>query len=306
MKAEKAKVNREFKDGMFRTLFNDKEKMLELYNAVSDEPMGKEALETIEALTIETPLYIGSRNDLAFSVNGKSMFFCEQQSTKSGNIALRMASYFGKTLDMMFGSEIYGTRKVMMPAPVFYVFYLGKPDAPEVETFRLSDHYKENAPENSIEVVVKVYNICYSEDKEILKRSKTLREYSLFISYVNENLDKGMDLEDAVAVAVKRAKRAGILVDFLNKYAVEVEGMLKGITVEEYGEVMKREGFDDGKAAGLAEGEKIGEERGRTEGEASGRAERETEIAKALKDKGIDIDIISETSGLSRDEIEKL
>ena len=282
MKAEKAKVNREFKDGMFRTLFNDKEKMLELYNAVSEKQVGEEALENIEALTIETPLYIGSRNDLAFSINGKSMFFCEQQSTKSGNIALRMASYFGKTLDMMFGSEIYGTRKVMMPAPVFYVFYLGKPDAPEVETFRLSDHYKENAPENSIEVVVKVYNICYSENKEILKRSKTLREYSLFISYVNENLDKGMDLEDAVAVSVKRAKSEGILVDFLNKYAVEVEGMLKGITVEEYGEVMKREGFDDGRAA-----EKL-------------------VIAKALKDKGVDIDIISETSGLPRDEIEKL
>ena len=48
MKAEKAKVNREFKDGMFRTLFNDKEKMLELYNAVSDEQMGKEAIEDID------------------------------------------------------------------------------------------------------------------------------------------------------------------------------------------------------------------------------------------------------------------
>ena len=290
MKAKKAKVNREFKDGMFRTLFNDKEKMLELYNAVSDEPMGKEALETIEALTIETPLYIGSRNDLAFSINGKSMFFCEQQSTKSGNIALRMASYFGETLDLMFGSEIYGTRKVMMPAPVFYVFYLGKPDAPEVETFRLSDHYKENAPENSIEVVVKVYNICYSENKEILKRSKTLREYSLFISYVNENLDKGMDLEDAVAVAVKRAKKEDILVDFLNKYAVEVEGMLKGITVEEYGEVMKREGFDDGKAAGLAEGEKI----------------KALEIAKAMKEENLDIETIARVSGLPKEKIETL
>ena len=298
MKAEKAKVNREFKDGMFRTLFNDKEKMLELYNAVSDEQMGEEALENIETLTIETPLYIGSRNDLAFSINGKSMFFCEQQSTKSGNIALRMASYFGKTLDMMFGSEIYGTRKVMMPAPVFYVFYLGKPDAPEVETFRLSDHYKENAPENSIEVVVKVYNICYSEKKEILKRSKTLREYSLFISYVNENLDKGMDLEDAVAVAVKRAKKEDILVDFLNKYAVEVEGMLKGITVEEYGEVMKREGFDDGKAAGLAEGEKIGE--------ARGEASKALEMAKAMKSEGIDTATIVRVSGLSAEEIEKL
>lgn len=217
------------------------------------------------------------------------MFFCEQQSTKSGNIALRMASYFGKTLDMMFGSEIYGTRKVMMPAPVFYVFYLGKPDAPEVETFRLSDHYKENAPENSIEVVVKVYNICYSENKEILKRSKTLREYSLFISYVNENLDKGMDLEDAVAAAVKRAKRAGILADFLNKYAT-VEGMLKGITVEEYGEVMKREGFDDGKAAGLAEGEKI----------------KTLEMAKAMKDENVDIEIIAKVSGLPKEKIEML
>ena len=282
MKAEKAKVNREFKDGMFRTLFNDKEKMLELYNAVSEKQVGKEALENIEALTIETPLYIGSRNDLAFSINGKSMFFCEQQSTKSGNIALRMASYFGKTLDMMFGSEIYGTRKVMMPAPVFYVFYLGKPDAPEVETFRLSDHYKENAPENSIEVVVKVYNICYSENKEILKRSKTLREYSLFISYVNENLDKGMDLEDAVAAAVKRAKRAGILVDFINKYATEVEGMLKGITVEEYGEVMKREGFDDGKAS------------------------KAIEMARAMKNDNKPIDEISKYTGLSTEEIDKL
>ena len=155
------------------------------------------------------------------------MFFCEQQSTKSGNIALRMASYFGKTLDMMFGSEIYGTRKVMMPAPVFYVFYLGKPDAPEVETFRLSDHYKENAPENSIEVVVKVYNICYSENKEILKRSKTLREYSLFISYVNENLDKGMDLEDAVAVAVKRAKREDIDENIDVETIAKVSGLSK-------------------------------------------------------------------------------
>ena len=48
MEAKKAKVNREFKDGMFRTLFNDKEKMLELYNAVSEEQMGKEALENID------------------------------------------------------------------------------------------------------------------------------------------------------------------------------------------------------------------------------------------------------------------
>ena len=41
-------------------------------------------------------------------------------------------------------------------------------------------------------------------------------------------------------------------------------------------------------------------------GEASGRAEREIEMAKALKDKGVAIDIIAETSGLSKEDIEKL
>ena len=112
----------------------------------------------------------------------------------------------------------------------------------------------------------------------------------MFIYFVNEYLDREMSLEEAVAASVKRAKKEGILVDFLNKYATEVEGMLTGITVEKYGEVMKKEGFEDGKA----------------EGEASGRAERELEMARALKDKGVDIDIIAETSGLTKEEIEQL
>ena len=70
--------------------------------------------------------------------------------------------------------------------------------------------------------------------------------------------------------------------------------MLTGITVEKYGEVMKKEGFEDGKAAGLAEGE------------ASGRAAEKIEMARALKAKGVDIDIIAETSGLTKEEIEQL
>ena len=74
--------------------------------------------------------------------------------------------------------------------------------------------------------------------------------------------------------------------------------MLKGITVEEYGEVMKREGFDDGKAAGL--------EQGRTEGLAEGEASKALEMARALKTKGVDIDIIAETSGLTKEEIDSL
>ena len=116
----------------------------------------------------------------------------------------------------------------------------------------------------------------------------------MFIYFVNECLDREMSLEEAVAASVKRAKSEGILEDFLNKYVTEVEGMFTGITVEKYGEVMKKEGFEGGKAAGIAQGE------------AYGRAEREREMAKALKVKGVSIDIIAETSGLPVEEIEKL
>ena len=236
------------------------------------------------------------------SLGQVSLFFCEQQSTRSGNMALRLSSYFGKTLDMMFGSEIYGTRKLMMAPPSFFVLIFGDKDTPELQVEPLSKHYTEKPPKNSMELVVNVYNICYSEDNKILKRSKTLREYSMFISFVNEYLDREMSLEEAVASSVKRAKEESILVDFLNKYATEVEGMLTGITVEKYGEVMKKEGFEDGRAAGLEQGRS----EGIAQGEASGRAEREIEMAKALKAKGVSIDIIAETSGLPKEEIEQL
>ena len=189
-----------------------------------------------------------------------------------------------------------------MAPPSFFVLIFGDKDTPELQVEPLSRHFTENAPENSIELVVNVYNICYSENNRLLKRSKTLREYSMFIYFVNEYLDREMSLEEAVAEAVKRAKSEGILVDFLNKYATEVEGMLTGITVEKYGEVMKKEGFEDGRAAGLEQGRS----EGIAQGEASGRAEREIEMAKALKAKGVSIDIIAETSGLPKEEIEQL
>ena len=240
------------------------------------------------------------------SLGQVSLFFCEQQSTRSGSMALRLSSYFGKTLDMMFGSEIYGPRKLKMAPPSFFVLIFGDKDTPELQVEPLSKHFTENAPENSVELVVNVYNICYSEDNRLLKRSKTLKEYSMFIYFVNEYLDREMSLEEAVAEAVKRAKREGILVDFLNKYATEVEGMLTGITVEKYGEVMKKEGFEDGRAAGLEQGRTEGLAEGEKIGEARGEASKALEMARALKTKGVDIDIIAETSGLTKEEIDSL
>ena len=70
--------------------------------------------------------------------------------------------------------------------------------------------------------------------------------------------------------------------------------MLTGITVNEYGKVMKKEGFEDGKAAGLAEGE------------ASGRAAEKIEMAKAMKADNEPLEKITKYTGLSIEDIEKL
>ena len=94
------------------------------------------------------------------------------------------------------------------------------------------------------------------------------------------------------------------------------EKVFKEVTLDEKAWIEKRsrELAEHNRASELAyareeareQGLEQGIAQGRTEGEASGRAERELEMAKALKDKGVDIDIIAETSGLSVEEIEKL
>ena len=47
------------------------------------------------------------------------------------------------------------------------------------------------------------------------------------------------------------------------------------------------------------------ENRGRTEGREEGRVEGKTEVAKALKNKGVDMELICQTTGLSIEQIEK-
>ena len=59
----------------------------------------------------------------------------------------------------MFGSEIYGTRKLMMAPPSFFVLVFGDKNTPELQVEPLLKHYTENAPE-----VVKHYALNPSGD----------------------------------------------------------------------------------------------------------------------------------------------
>lgn len=61
--------NKKYKDSVFRKLFNDKTKILELYNAISNSNYGNNT--NIEIVTLEDVLYDIFKNDLAFIIENK-------------------------------------------------------------------------------------------------------------------------------------------------------------------------------------------------------------------------------------------
>ena len=239
-------VNKNYKDGLFRAIFNRPDKMLELYNALKGTDYGQEMIDQIEILTLDTAVYLGLRNDVGFSLGNTVMILAEHQSTICMNMPIRMVEYFGETLQRMFDKKVFGTKRLQVPTPEFYVFYNGTKETPYETIYRLSDHYIAKPPENSIEIVVKSINICYDEGNKLLEKCKTLKEYSMFINMVNK-FAKEMELEEAVEKAIRIARDEGLLEGFLKQFGSEVIGMLNDVvTMEEYGELMKEEGREDG------------------------------------------------------------
>ena len=92
--------------------------------------------------------------------------------------------------------------------------------------------------------------------------------------------------------------------DFLN--AIETAKQ----DAEEWKKTARAEGLAEGRAKGLAEGRAKGLAEGRAkglaEGKAEGKAERNMEIAKALKEKGVETSIICQTTGLTEAQIKEL
>lgn len=84
------KVNRQYKDRVFRMIFNSREKLLELYNAMNGTDY--ENVEELEIITLENAVYLAMKNDLAYVFHDE-LFLYEQQSSKNKNMPLRCLFY---------------------------------------------------------------------------------------------------------------------------------------------------------------------------------------------------------------------
>ena len=281
-------ANRKYKDTIFRSLFSDKRNLLSLYNALNgksyDDP------DKLEIVTLESAIYMGMKNDLAFILD-LNLFLFEHQSTYNPNIPLRdllyIASEYQKLVDT---KSLYSSSLLKIPAPRFVVFYNGIREIGEYMEHRLSEAYENLVGEPALELKVMVFNINDGRNKKLMEQCKVLKEYSQYVARVRR-YSKIMKLDDAVRQAVDECISEGILADFLSQNRAEAIRM----SIFEYDkEVEKRKlrkaEFEYGKSEGIKEGEKV----------------QMVVIVKRMLEAGEPLEKIQKYTGCTFEEIQKL
>ena len=120
----------------------------------------------------------------------------------------------------------------------------------------LSDAFMKPPGENSVELVVKVININTIKNHKILKKCKTLREYSLFIDAVRAHEKE----KDGMKKAIEECIKNSILAEYLKRKGSEVRNMLVAeYSYEEDIQVKQEEARQEGMSIGLSQGLEQGE-----------------------------------------------
>lgn len=235
--------SRNYKDTVFRMLFNDKKHLLSLYNAVNRATYTNP--EELVINTLENAVYLSVKNDVSCILDLKLNLY-EHQSTVNLNMPLRNLFYVARMYEGMISKEsIYSGKRILLPAPKFFVFYNGEDAQPERREFRLSDAYMSGDGEANLELIVCQLNINEGYNTEIKECCQILKEYTQYVERVR-SYSRKLSLEDAVEQAVTECIREGILENFLRKNRSEV----KAVSIFEYDEelhmkVVREEAYEE-------------------------------------------------------------
>jgi len=246
------KMQRNYKDSIFRMLYLDKKELLSLYNAVNGTHYTD--VDGLEINTLQNAIYMNMKNDVSFLFNFQVNLY-EHQSTVNPNIPLRDLLYVSKLLqNIIKDSDLYGTTLVKIPAPKFIVFYNGREKQPERRVYKLSDAFSKKQDEPELELMVTVLNINAGNNAEILGSCKTLREYMLYTEKVR-GYAMQMPIEQAVERTITECIKEDILAEFLKKNRAEA----MEVSIFEYNEELhlanlRREGYEEGLADGIERG----------------------------------------------------
>lgn len=286
MQAEsvQAPVYLTYKDRVFRMLFNDKKRLLELYNALNDTAYTDENALTVN--TLENAIYLKMKNDISLILDW-NMCLYEHQSSYCPNMPLRGFLYFADLYKKFLGStELSTGRRIMIPTPHYVVFYNGTERQEEEFTQYLSESF-EDGGDGCIELTVRTININYGHNRELLEKCPALNGYACFVSLVRKNLEK-VSLSEAVEQAVDECIRRDILKDFFVEQKSEVVAM----SIYEYNEeYAMRVTYEDGESAGYERGMADGYKQGENVGFENGHSQNLVHnIEAVMKNFGIDLE----------------
>ena len=122
-RSEYPTADREYKDRLFRFVFNNREDLLSLYNAVAGTSYTDP--DSLEINTLGNVLYLSMKNDVSFLVSGTLNLY-EHQSTYNPNMPMRGLLYFAKLYEKIIAQNninIYSSGAKKFPFPQHIVFY---------------------------------------------------------------------------------------------------------------------------------------------------------------------------------------
>lgn len=242
------KVHRDVKDRLFRFLFEkDKEALLQLYNALNGTDY--EAASDLQVVTIESAVYVVMKNDLAFVLAG-TMNLYEHQSTYNPNMPVRFLIYLAEEYQKLVEQarmSLYGSTRIELPAPRCVVFYNGEKNLPEESVMKLSDSFINKERQADVELQVRVLNINYGHNKELMEKCRTLAEYAEFVAISRQYAAGGMNMRAALNAAIDDCLKQGILYETLREHRSEVLGMLlEEFDADKYERTIRMEGREEG------------------------------------------------------------
>ena len=215
---------RNYRDSLFRSYFNNKRLLLELANLLEGTHYTNP--KAIRITTLRGTFFNDLKNDISFQLENHFLVLFEHQSTVNENMPLRCLFYLSKLLQKRIEQrDLYKEELLKIPAPRFYVFYNGSKALPDKQELHLSDSFADTA-RNYMELTVKLYNINYSEQNQLLQRCRALRDYSLFINLVQQNASHGLPLDQAINQAIDYCIHHDVMKDFLTERSKEVYDMV--------------------------------------------------------------------------------
>ncbi|HJC74488.1 MAG TPA: hypothetical protein H9697_06015 [Candidatus Mediterraneibacter faecavium] len=225
-------------------LFQDKNNLLELYNAISGKHYTDPGI--LEINTLENAIYMTVKNDISFLVDGRLSLY-EHQSTYNPNLPLRFLIYIAKLYSRMTrNANLYGTKVVRIPPPEFLIFYNGREELPDRTVLNLSDMYEKEDPHAGLELSAVMLNISGEHNQKLKEACRILKEYAIYTDKVRKYVEE-MELADAVEQAIRECIAENVLREFLEKHRAEA----KELSIFEYDQEKhmrqeREEAYNDG------------------------------------------------------------